>query len=257
MARQSMMVGLAQTVEAIDPQPGIGRPRVWSSLITLQALWHLTRDGCTWRRLPCCFPPHTTVWGRLCRWRKCGVLERALAVVVACHRFACGRKKRPTAAIVDTQSVRTGPQAGPQGYDAGKKIRGRKRVLIVDTDGNLLGVQVVPADTHDHRALLALQPDLAAHPSLLLIWLDKGFPGEEPAPFLGEFGIAAEIVHTPGRQGLVLEKRRWKAEQVFGNLQRYRRLRVDEMSCDSSRGMSMLASLFMTGMRLERAAASA
>jgi putative transposase len=224
----------------------------------LQALWHLARDGCTWRRLPRSFPPHTTVWSRLHRWRKRGVLERALAVVVACHRLACGRKRQPTAGIVDTQSVRTGPQAGPRGYDAAKKIKGRKRVLLVDTDGNLLGVQVVPADAHDHQALLALRPDLAAHPSLLLIWMDKGFAGAQPESFLGEFGVVAEIVHTPGRQGFVLEKRRWKVEQVFGNLLRYRRLRVDdEASCDSSRAMILLAGMFMIGMRLERAAASA
>jgi putative transposase len=258
MVRQGMIVRLARTIEAIDPQPDIGRRRVWSSLIMLQALWHLARDGCAWRRLPPAFPPRTTVWSRLDRWRKLKVLERALAVVVACHRLARGRARRPTAGIVDTQSVKTGPQAGPRGYDAGKKIRGRKRVLLIDTEGNLLGVQVVPADTHDQRALLALRPDLAAHPSLLLIWLDKGFAGEAPARFLEEFGVAAEIVHTPGRQGFVLEKRRWKVEQVFGNLQRYRRLRVDdEASCDSSRAMVLLAGLFMIGMRLERAVASA
>jgi transposase len=172
IARQGMMVRLGQTVEAIDPQPGIGRQRLWSSLSMLPTLWHLARDGCAWRRLPCCFPPHTTVWSRLCRWRKRGVLERVLAVVVACHRLACGRKRRPMAGIVNTQSVRTGPQAGPRGFDASKKVKGRKRVLLVDTDGNLLGVQVMPADTHDHRALLALRSDLAVHPSLLLIWLE-------------------------------------------------------------------------------------
>jgi transposase len=258
MVRQGMIVRLARTIEAIDPRPGIGRQRVWSNLIMLQALWHLARDGCAWRRLPRTFPPHTTVWSRLCRWRTRGVLERALAVVVACHRLARGRKRRPTAGIVDTQSVKAGPQAGPRGYDAGKKIKGRKRVPLVDTDGNLLGVRVVPADTHDHRPVLALRTDLAAHPSLLLIWLDKGFAGEGPESFPGEFGIMAEIVHTPCRQGFVLEKRRWKVEQVFGNLQRYRRLRVDdEASCDSSRAMVLLAGMFMTGMRLERAAASA
>jgi transposase len=79
MVRQGMIVRLARTIEAIDPQPGIGRPRVWSSLIMLQALWHLARDGCAWRRLPPAFPPRTTVWSRLDRWRKLKVLERALA----------------------------------------------------------------------------------------------------------------------------------------------------------------------------------
>src|SRR5215211_4506634 len=80
MTRQGMMVRLAQTVEAIDPQPSMGRQRIWSSLIMLQALWHLARDGCTWRRLPAAFPPFTTVWSRLRRWRELAVLDRALAI---------------------------------------------------------------------------------------------------------------------------------------------------------------------------------
>jgi putative transposase len=181
-----------------------------------------------------------------------------LAIMVACMRLAKGRKQRPTAAIIDTQSVRTGPQRGPRGFDAGKKINGRKRVLLVDTEGNPLGIRVVPADVHEHRALLALAPDLTVYPSLLLIWLDRGFAGADPEAFLNGYGITVEVVGIKNRQGFQLEPRRWKAEQVFGNLQRYRRLRVDdEMSCESSRGMAMLASLFMTGMRLERAAASA
>ncbi len=258
MMRQGMIARLAQTIDAIDPQPKLGRQRVWSSVVMLQALWHLARDGCTWRRLPSAFPPHTTVWSRLHRWRELAVLDRALAVVVACLRLARGRQRQPTAAIIDTQSVRTGPQRGPRGYDAGKKIQGRKRVLLVDTEGDPLGIRVVPANVHEHRALLALAPDLAIHPTLLLIWLDRGFAGEDPEAFLNNSGITVEIVGIKGRKGFQLEPRRWKAEQVFGNLQRYRRLRVDdEMSCESSRGMTMLAALFMTGMRLERAVASA
>jgi transposase len=216
-------------------------------------LWHLARDGCAWRRLPAAFPPFTTVWSRLRRWRALAVLDRALAILVACLRLARGRKRRPTAAIIDTQSVKTGPQRGPRGYDAGKKVKGRKRVLLVDVEGDPLGVRVVPADRHEHRALRALAPDLAAHPTLRLAWLDRGFAGEEPEAFLNRYGIAVEVVGIRNRAGFQLEKRRWKAEQTFGCLQRYRRLRVDdEMSCETSRGMAMLAALFMTGMRLER-----
>ena len=253
VVRGGMLVRLAQTIEAIDPPSKVGRPRVWSTLIMLMALWHLARDGCTWRRLPAMFPPHTTVWDRLHGWRTRAVLDRALAVLVTCLRLAQGRKRRPTAAIIDTQSVRTGPQRGPRGYDAGKKIKGRKRVLLVDTEGNPLGIQVVPANQHEHQALLALAPDLALHPTLLLIWLDRGFAGEAPEAFLNGYGIAVEIVGIKNRQGFQLEPRRWKAEQTFGCLQRYRRLRVDdEMSCESSRGMTMLVALFMIGMRLER-----
>ena len=253
MVRRGMIVRLAQTMDALDPQPKVGRQRVWSSLIMLQALWHLARDGCTWRRLPATFPPPTTVWSRLQRWRRLAALDRALAVIVARLRLARGRKRRPTAAIVDTQSVRTGPQRGPRGYDAGKKVKGRKRVLLVDTEGNPLGLRVVPADVHEHRALRALAPDLAVQPTLLLIWLDRGFAGADPTAFLTGYGVTVEIVGIKHRRGFQLEERRWKAEQTFGCLQRYRRLRVDdEMSCESSRGMALLAALFLTGMRLER-----
>jgi putative transposase len=253
MVRQGMIVRLARTMDTIDPQPKPGRQRVWPTLIMLQALWHLARDGCAWRRLPAMSPPFTTVWSRLHRWRELAVLDRALAVLVACLRLARGRQRRPTAAIIDTQSVKTGPQRGPRGYDANKKVKGRKRVLLVDSGGDPLGIRVVPADVHEHRALLALAPDLALHPTLLLIWLDRGFAGEEPEAFLNRHGVTVEVVGIRDRGGFRLERRRWKAEQTFGCLQRYRRLRVDdEMSCESSRGMITLAALFMTGMRLER-----
>jgi transposase len=251
--RQGMIVQLVRTMDALDPQPKVGRERVWSTLIMLQALWHLVRDGCAWRRLPAGFPPLTTVWSRLRRWRELAVLDRALAILVACLRLARGRKRRPTAAIIDTQSLKTGPQRGPRGYDAGKKVKGRKRVLLVDTEGDPLGIRVVPADVHEHRALRALAPDLAAHPTLRLAWLDRGFAGEEPEAFLNGHAIAAEVVGIRNRAGFQLEKRRWKAEQTFGCLQRYRRLRVDdEAGTDTSRHMTVLASLFMTGMRFER-----
>ena len=251
--RRGMLARLAATVDMIAPPAKVGRPRLWSTLIMLQALWHLARDDCAWRRLPPCFPPHQTVWSRLSGWRRRAVLDRALAVVVACRRLAGGRKMRPTAAIVDTQSVRTGPQRGPRGYDAHKKVKGRKRVLMVDVEGDPLGVRVVPADVQDRDALRTLAPDLAAYASLLLVWLDRGFAGDEPCAFLRRRGIAAEIVGTPGRKGFRVEPRRWKVEQTFGCLLRYRRLRVDdEASLDTSRAMTLLASVFMTGMRLER-----
>jgi len=181
------------------------------------------------------------------------VLERALAVVVACRRLAAGRRRRPSAAIIDTQSVRTGPQRGPRGYDANKKINGRKRVLLVDVQGDPLEVRVVPADMQDRDVLRALAPDLAKHASLLTVWLDQGFAGDEPRAFLQAQRLIPEIVGTRGRKGFQVEPRRWKVEQTFGCLQRYRRLRVDdEMSLETSRHMTLLASLFMTSMRFER-----
>ena len=126
-------------------------------------------------------------------------------------------------------------------------------MLPVDTEGDPLGLRVVPADVHGHRAPRALAPDLAAQPTLLLIRLDRGFAGADPRAFLDGYGVTAEIVGLKDRRGFQLEERRWKAGQTFGCLQRYRRLRVDDgMSRESSRGMALLAALFMTGMRLER-----
>ena len=149
--------------------------------------------------------------------------------------------------------MKTGPQRGPRGYDANKKIKGRKRVLMIDTQGDPLGVWVVSGDVQDRDALHALAPDLDSHASLLLVWLDRVFAGDDPAIFLRCYGIAAERVGTRGRQGFQVEPRRWKVEQTFGCLQRYRRWRVDDKtSGDTSRQMTILASVFMTGMRLER-----
>jgi transposase len=254
MVRQGMLVRLAATIDAIPPPSRVGRPRAWSTLVVLQALWHLARDDRAWRRLPSGSPPHQTVWSRLTGWRQRAVLDRALGALVACRRLAAGRKRRPTAAIIDTQSVRTGPQRGPRGYDADKKVKGRKRVLMIDTQGDPLGVRVVSADTQDRDAVHALGPDLEAHASLLLlVWLDRGFAGDDPAAFLHARGLTGEVVGTPGRRGFQVEPRRWKVEQTFGCLQRHRRLRVDdEASLETSRHMTVLASVLMTGMRLER-----
>jgi transposase len=253
VVRQGMLVRLAATIDAIDPPAPVGRPRVWPTLVMLKASWHVARDDRAWRRLPLGSPPHQTVWSRLMGWRRRAVLDRALRVLVACRRLAAGRKRRPTAAIVDTQSVKAGPQRGPRGYDANKKIKGRKRVPLVDTEGDPLGVRVVSADVQDRDALRALAPDLDANASLLLVWLDRAFAGDGPAIFLRGYGISAELVGTVGRKGFRVEPRRWKVEQTFGCLQRYRRLRVDdEASLETSRHMTVLASVFMTGMRLER-----
>src|SRR3954447_23250458 len=191
MVRQGMLVRLARTMDAIDPQPKVGRERVWSTLIMLQALWHLARDGCAWRRLPALFPPFTTVWGRLHRWRKLAVLDRALAVVVACLRLARGRERRPTAGIIDPRSVKPGPQRGPRGGacppasrrldrgDAGKKVKGKKRHILVDTLGLLLSAAIQPADVQDRDgAIPLLRAARRLFPFVEVIFADGAYRGE-------------------------------------------------------------------------------
>ena len=89
-----------------------------------------------------------------------GVLDRALAVLNACLRLARGRNRRPSAGILDTQSVRTGPQAGPRGYDANKKVKGRKRALLVDTEGLIQALRVVPASVQNRDTPALIEPEL-------------------------------------------------------------------------------------------------
>lgn len=252
--RPGMLVRLATMIDTIHPPSSVGRPRLWSTLTIQQALWHLTRDDRAWRRLPPNAPPHQTVCSRRMSWQHRAVLDRALDVLVGCRRLVAGRKRQPSATIIDTQSIRTGAQRGPRGYDAHKKVKGRKRVLMTDVQGDPLGVRIVPANVQHRDALKALAPDLERHAYLLLAWLDRAFAGDTPASFPYGFGITPELVGTPGRQGFQAEPRRWKVEQTLGCLQRYRRLRVDdETSLATGHQMTLLASVFMTGMRLERA----
>src|SRR5919107_3331151 len=102
--RRGMLVRLATTIDTIDPPPKVGRPRDWSTLTMLGALWHLARDGCVWRRLPVGpgLPPHQSVWSRFLRWRLRAVLDRALAVLVACRRLPGGGGGGGAAAINPT-----------------------------------------------------------------------------------------------------------------------------------------------------------
>src|SRR3954452_7479901 len=158
--RASATVRLASIIDAIDPPARTGRPRLWSTLTMLQALWWLCRAGSAWKLLPPLPPPRQTIGSRLERWVRLGVLDRALAVLNGCLRLARGRNRGPSAGILDTQSVRTGPQAGPRGYDAHKKVRGRKRVLLTDTEGLVQALRVVPASVQDRDTAALIEPEL-------------------------------------------------------------------------------------------------
>jgi putative transposase len=252
VVRANAIARLATMLDAIDPPARTGRPRVWPTLTMLQALWWLCRAGAAWSLLPALYPPRQTIGSRLGRWVQLGVLDRALAVLNGCLRLARGRRWRATAGILDTQSVKTGPQAGPRGYDAAKKIRGRKRVLLVDTEGLIQGLRVVSASVQDRDTAAVLESELAGG-ALLKVWADLGFNGEGATALMMRHGIDLELVGRKNKNDFVVEPRRWKIEQTFGCLQRYRRLLVDhEGSTERSRIMTMLASLFMTSARFER-----
>jgi putative transposase len=252
MVRTNAITRLAAMIDAIDPPCSTGRPRLWSTLVMLRALWWLCRAGAAWKLLPTIYPPRQTIGSRLERWVEHEVLERALAVLNGCLRLARGRRWRPRAGVLDTQSVHTGPQRGPRGFDAGKKVKGRKRVLLVDTEGLIQAIQVVPASVQDRDTPTAIEPELAGS-CLLKVWADRAFNGEAATAPMIRCGIDLELVGRQNKTGFEVEPKRWRIEQTFGVLGRYRRLLVDhEGSTSMARTMTLLAALFMTGNRFER-----
>jgi transposase len=213
-----------------DPPSGpAGRPTEHPKREIVNAILYLTRTGCAWRMLPKDFPPWQTVYGYFARWREDGTLDRlhdALREQVRTRREQ--RNSAPSAGVLDSQSVKGADtvSAASRGYDAGKKIDGRKRHIVVDTIGLLLVVMVTAASVQDRdggRGILnALHGVLA---SVRLIFADGGYQGQLVATAKSAWGIVIEVVRKPaGQRGFSVLPRRWVVERTFSWLMRWRRL---------------------------------
>ncbi|HEU5376339.1 MAG TPA: IS5 family transposase [Ktedonobacteraceae bacterium] len=167
----------------------------------VNAIFYVLRSGCPWRMLPHDLPVWGTVYEYFRQWRQDGTCEKVLGTLRGEVREQEGREADPSAIIIDSQSIKTSAVRGPEkGYDAGKKIWGRKRTLIVDTLGLLLAVIVLAADVGDREGAKRLLGPCTRQdfPQLELIWADQGFRGDPFAPWLREhLGCRREILKQP------------------------------------------------------------
>ena len=217
------------------PKEPLGRPPRCQHRV-FDALWFVAVTGIQWRLLPGEFPPWQTVYYHFRRWSRLGYWKRIHHVLRALVRHKMNRHKHPTAGCLDSQSVKTTAVAGIRGFDSGKKVKGRKRHLLCDTQGLALELLVTPANVSDSQGARQVCGSMGRRrgvtKKLRRVWVDAGYKKGAIQWCQQKCGVSLEVVvkdQAPG--GFVLQKRRWVIERTFAWLSAHRRLARDYEGC--------------------------
>jgi putative transposase len=228
---------------------GRGRPPTQDRRRILDAIFYISRSGCQWRMLPHDYPPWQTVASCFYRWKRRGLLTKVYAQLRGAYRQSVGKQEQPSAGIIDSQSVKTTEKGGPVGFDGGKKVKGRKRHLFVDTLGLLLAVLVLPANASDGAgAKQMLEPVHGKLPRMQKLWVDGGYKEGCREWIEQTTGWQVEVTRQPASpapgapdkpgseapEGFLVRRWRWIVERTFGWMGRYRRLSKDYEATTSS-----------------------